>query len=136
MKVIITDRCDRCKREAPKEIEHTDVEPLQTAEQQRQVNFEMLKKEAETHVHALPDLIVIFKGTIRSTNHVCDANCKTTIEHSLEAVFRDIDPSSRAPRKTRSSGEVPVEGPNSTETSAASTSTSSGGSRHGGKPKK
>jgi hypothetical protein len=139
MKVIITDRCDRCKREAPHEIEHTDVEPLQMAEQLRQANFEALRQVAETHVHALPDLIVIFKGTIRSTNHVCDANCKTTIEHSLEAVFRDIDPSQRAPRKTRTSSEVPVEGLSSSESSAASmtsTPASGGGSRHAGKPKK
>ena len=129
MKVIITERCDRCKREAPKEIEHTEVEKLQEAEQQRQVNFENLKKVVENTVHALPDLIVIFKGTIRSTNHVCDANCKSTIEHTLEAAFRDIDPSKRAPRKTRTPAETPTEGVTSSETPAATTH------RTGDKPK-
>jgi hypothetical protein len=129
MKVIITDRCDRCKREAPKEIEHTDVEPLQAAEQQRQANFDNLKKMIESSVQALPDLIVIFKGTIRTTNHVCDANCKATIEHTLDAAFRDIDPSKRAPRKTRTPAETSHEGTTSSETPAATTH------RAGDKPK-
>lgn len=139
MKVIITERCDRCKREAPKEIEHTEVEPLQVVEKTRQDNFEALKRALESYGGALPDLIVIFKGSVRTTNHICDANCKTTIEHSLEAVFRNIDPSQRAPRKTRTSSEVPVEGSTSSESSAASTPStpaSGGGSKPAGKPKK
>lgn len=129
MKVIITERCDRCKREAPKEIEHTQVETLEAAEQLRQKNFEELKQVAESRVQALPDLIVFFKGTVRTIDHVCDANCKETIEHALQAVFRDIDPSKRAPRKTRTPAETPVEGSTSSETPAATTH------RTGDKPK-
>jgi hypothetical protein len=126
MKVIVTDKCDRCKREAPKEIDHTDVEKLQEEEIQRIQNFTAIKRTVEECAGALPDLIVIFKGTVRTTNHVCDANCKTTIEHALEAVFKEIDPSQRAPRKTRTSSEVPVEGSTSSETPAAETHTSGG----------
>ena len=107
MKVTVTDKCDRCKREAPKEIDHTQVEPLQAAEQSRQTNFDSLKAGLANLV--LPDLIVIFKGNVQTINHVCDSNCKETIGHQLEAMFREIDPTKRAPRKTRTPAETPTE---------------------------
>jgi hypothetical protein len=136
MKVVITNRCDRCKRETPSEIEHTEIDTLQAAETKRLENLHEVAEFVRERVQALPDLIVIFKGMVRGTNHVCDANCKAVIERSFEAIFRNIDPSQRAPRKTRTSNDVPAEGPCSTESSETSTSTSSGGSKHGGKSKK
>jgi hypothetical protein len=129
MKVIVTAKCDRCKREAPREIDHTEVEKLQSEEANRQAHFETLKKSVEEYGTVLPDLVVIFKGTVRATNHVCDANCKTTIEHALEAAFKDIDPSQRAPRKTRTPAETPTESSMTHETPAAGTHAA------GGKPK-
>jgi len=109
MKVTVTNKCDRCKREAPVEIDHTEVEPLQAVQKARLDNLDALKRGLETYNGALPDLVVIFKGSIKSIDHVCDANCKETIGHQLEAMFREIDPTKRAPRKTRTPGETPTE---------------------------
>jgi len=118
MKVTVTDKCDRCKREAPKEIEHTEVDKLQTDETQRIANFTTIKQSADQLKGVLPDLIVIFKGNVQTINHVCDSNCKETIGHQLEAMFREIDPTKRAPRKTRTPAETTTETPHAHEEKA------------------
>lgn len=117
MKIPVPTKCDRCKREAPLELEHTEVDAYVAAEKQRLDNLEALKRGLEGYVSAggLPDLVVIFKGQVKHINHVCDASCKSTIEHQLEQMFREIDPTKRAPRKTRTPAETPTETSQSSE---------------------
>lgn len=127
MKVTIVEKCDRCKREAPREIESTELPAIEARVQEHADKLAEIKAffdlesgpgEPDRLKH-YPDLLVFFKGRLLTIDRICDSNCKTTIEHQLEAMFREIDPTKRAPRKTRTLAETPTETAQSSEENVA-----------------
>lgn len=102
MKVTITDKCDRCKREAPKEVDSTEIPQLEAANERRQQALEAISNAFKdlnaNYEGAMPDLIVVYKGQIQTTGKVCDAFCDKTIQNQITAMFKDIDVSKRKPK--------------------------------------
>lgn len=94
MKVNVTDKCHRCKREAPREVDHTEVDAIAAAEQSRlevAKHVSELLKGAETeNADAMPDLIVFFRGQIQIIPQVCEPFCEKTIRNSIDSMFKDI----------------------------------------------
>lgn len=126
MKVTIVEKCDRCKREAPREIESTELPAIEARAEEHanklmeiKAFYDLTGTGDPDRLKHHPDLLVFFKGKLYTIDHICDTNCKTTIEHQLEAMFREIDPTKRAPRKTRTLAETPTETSQSSEENAA-----------------
>ena len=103
MKVTITDKCDRCKREAPKEIDSTEITKFEAADEKRTQACEAVSnafKELQVNWEgAVPDLVVFYKGEVKTISRVCDAFCDKTVKNQISGIFRDIDVSKRKPRK-------------------------------------
>lgn len=106
MKVTITDKCDRCKREAPKEVDSADIPKLEAASEKRAQAAEavvnMFKDVQVNWEGAEPDLVVYYKGEVKIISRVCDAFCDKTVKNQIGGIFRDIDVSKRKPRKVTS----------------------------------
>lgn len=106
MKVTITDKCDRCKREAPKEVDSADIPKLEAANEKRAQAAEavtnMFKELQTSWEGAEPDLVVYYKGEVKIISRVCDAFCDKTVKNQIGGIFRDIDVSKRKPRKVTS----------------------------------
>jgi hypothetical protein len=125
MLVTITEKCSRCKREAPKQIDSTEVPAFEAAEQVRATvrsgieNYftNPASEGVKPQRDMLPDLVVVFKGEVQTTDRLCTM-CQQTVANQVKAMFRPIDPTKRAPRKTRTAEETPVEAATATETPA------------------
>jgi hypothetical protein len=106
MKVTITDKCDRCKREAPKEIDSTEITKFEAADEKRAQACEAVSnafKDLQVNWEgAVPDLVVFYKGEVKTISRVCDAFCDKTVKNQIGGIFRDIDVSKRKPRKVTS----------------------------------
>lgn len=97
MKVTITEGCNRCKREVPKEIDSSEIPALEKAAETRAAKCD----EVVEHLKGLenaPDLVVMFKGEVRTIDRICDAYCAGTVKNNLDIIFKEIDPSKRKPR--------------------------------------
>lgn len=102
MKVTITDKCDRCKREAPKEVDSADIPKLEAAAEKREKAVESVAASINelqaNYGDAVPDLIVVYKGEVKSIGKVCDAFCDKTVQNQIKAMFKDMDVSKRKPK--------------------------------------
>ena len=116
-KVTTVQKCSRCKREVPVEIDADDVPKYREALAKRVETLKAVEAFFRDKPD-LPDLVVVLKGQVSSIDTVCDDFCKNTIDHALATAFRDIDPSKRAPRKTRTPEEMPTETEHAEEKSA------------------
>ena len=108
MKVTITDKCDRCKREAPKEVDSADIPRLEADAEKREQALEaianMLKDLNANYEGAIPDLVVFYKGEVKTIGKVCDAFCDKTVQNQIKAMFKDMDVSKRKPKVSKAGG--------------------------------
>jgi hypothetical protein len=106
MKVTITDKCDRCKREAPKEVDSADIPKLEAAAEKREKAQEAIANSftelKATYGDAVPDLVVVYRGKVQTIGKVCDAFCDKTVKNQIAAMFKDMDVSKRKPKAKKS----------------------------------
>lgn len=102
MKVTVTEKCSRCKREVPKEIDSSDIALLEQQSERRQDALEALKEQISTWPQDdIPELFVYFRGELRTLDRVCSRFCEKTLKGHIDEVFRKIDPTKRKPRKKK-----------------------------------
>jgi hypothetical protein len=100
MKVTVTEGCNRCNREVPVEIDSSEIPEREKALDTRTAAREEVVTYLEGQKNA-PDLVVLFKGKVRTIDRVCDAHCVSPVNNGLDAIFKTIDPSKRKPRKPK-----------------------------------
>lgn len=97
MKVVITEGCSRCKRQAPREVESSELAQIEEAAAKRTIDRDAVVQYLKDQKNA-PDLIVYFKGEVRTMDKVCAAFCTETVTRNIELIFRDIDATKRKTR--------------------------------------
>jgi len=103
MKVTITDKCQRCKREAPREVDSSDIPGIEEADKKRQqteAHIETVFADMETEAGgAMPDLVVYLRGEVTILGQVCDAFCLKTVTNARDTMFKDISERKGRPKK-------------------------------------
>jgi hypothetical protein len=102
MKVTIDVKCDRCKREAPQEVDSADIPKLEAAEEASQKQLDLIldffEQQTKENGTAMPDLVVCYKGQVQTIGKVCDAFCDKTVKNQIAAMFKEMDVSKRKPK--------------------------------------
>jgi pyruvate/2-oxoglutarate dehydrogenase complex dihydrolipoamide acyltransferase (E2) component len=103
MKVTITEKCQRCKREAPREVDSSELPTIEDANKKRKDTvdhigtlFGELESEAGA---AMPDLVVYLRGEVMTLSQVCDAFCLKTVTNARDTMFKDISARKGRPKK-------------------------------------
>ena len=108
MEVTITDKCQRCKREAPRKVDSSEIPAIEEANKKRQAT--------EDHIHtlfaelaqeaggAMPDLVVYLRGEVMVTGRICDAFCLKTVTNARDSMFKDISERKGRPKKAKGNG--------------------------------
>lgn len=110
MKVTVTETCSRCKRESQREIDSTEIGSLEQEDQRRAEALETIQEQvAAWPQDDIPELLLYFRGEIRTLDRVCEKHCEKTITNHLGEVFRQIDPTKRKPRRKKKNGDTAVD---------------------------
>ncbi len=103
MKVIITDKCQRCKREAPREIDSSEIPALEEADKKRAdtiKHIETMFTDVEAEAGgAMPDLVVYLRGEVMTLGMICDQFCLKTVTNARDTMFKDISERKGRPKK-------------------------------------
>lgn len=108
MKVTVEDKCSRCKHGTTKEIDSSEIPAFEEKEAHQVEALRALQEILQDpKFKHLPDLVVHFKGELTSTAKICD-KCESTVRNHLGIIFKEMDPTKRAPRtrKKKSNGDV------------------------------
>ena len=106
MKVTVSEKCSRCKRENQKDIDSTEISSLEQEAERRQEALEAIQAQIqEWPQDIIPDLLVYYRGEVRTFDIVCERFCHKTVTNHLDEVFRQIDPTKRKPRKKKENGK-------------------------------
>lgn len=95
MLVTVTEQCDRCKREAPKQVDSRDIADLEAAEVLQQSVEEQIRDFFSALDGPLPSALTLCNGNVRMMFNVCDAHCIKPVENALATIYREERPHQR-----------------------------------------
>jgi len=101
--VTVTEQCDRCKRKEQVTIPSDKVGEFEQRAAEAERRKQVVQAFVDEHKDGLPDLVVIYKGTVQMLGNVCDAYCDKTVQNTLAPLFRE--PKERKPRTKKTPEE-------------------------------
>jgi hypothetical protein len=108
MKVTITDKCHRCQREAPREVDSSEIPGIEAAEKKRKEVEEQVREAlraiAEASGEAMPDVVLYLRGQVSVTQKICDAFCVKTVGNARDAMFKVMSERKGRPKKNKDNG--------------------------------
>ena len=101
MKVTITEGCERCKRETPKDVDSSEIAAIETAREQLASKTKDVVQSLETQAKdsGMPDLVIFFKGKVSTIGRVCDEHCAKTVQNNIDTICKTIEKRKGKPKK-------------------------------------
>lgn len=101
MKVTITEGCERCKRETPKDVDSSEIAAIEEARKTLSTKTQEVRTALEKQAKdpGMPDLIVYFKGKVYTIGTVCDEHCTKTVQNNIDTICKTIEKRKGKPKK-------------------------------------
>lgn len=101
MKVTITDACDRCKRETPRDVDSSELPRIEESQKQHASKVQLVGQSLldQAKEPGMPDLVIFFKGQVHTICRVCEDHCAKTVQNSIDTICKVIEKRKGKPKK-------------------------------------